>query len=197
LLVPFVEPVTTFNYSRKNLDWYVDRQHQKQQALPAAEVDRLLIEQEATLLQTIAVKTSPEEPAETEAAPMPASPPTEAERKARTPIWDRSGKTGIWVNPEQVAKAQKPQRKRGPKPDVENHQKVAALIRRYGDDWILDDNLQDICEALDSQHVPIPKTWPSRTDGKSHSWSRAYQNYPTLVIKAIKDRCRAAEGANG
>jgi hypothetical protein len=74
---------------------------------------------------------------------------------------------------------------------------VAALIRRYEDDWILDDNLVEICEALDQQHVPIPKTWPSRTDGKSHTWSRAFQNYPTLVIKAIKDRCKAAEAATG
>src|SRR5712691_6186199 len=71
LLVPFVEPVTTFNYSRKNLDWYVDRQHQKQQALPAAEVDRLLIEQETTLLQTITVQPEPEEPGEQDAATPP------------------------------------------------------------------------------------------------------------------------------
>lgn len=60
-----------------------------------------------------------------------------------------------------------------PRPDMENHQKVANLIRRYGQDWILDDNLMDICEALDSQRVPIRKTWPSRSDGQSHSWSRA------------------------
>jgi len=44
--------------------------------------------------------------------------------------------------------------------------------------------------------VPIPKTWPSRADGKSHTWSRAFQNYPTLVVKAIKDRLKAADARN-
>jgi hypothetical protein len=191
LLVPFVEPVTTFTYNRKNLDWYVGRQHEKQNALPAAEVDRLLIEQETALLHTIAIKASPNEPTEAEAASMPASPPDTA-RKTRTPIWDRVGGPRIWST-QQLDKAKGPQRKRGPRPDVENHQKVAAIIRRYDDDWILDDNLTEICEALDQQHVPVPKTWASRADGKSHTWSRGLQNYSGLVIKAIKDRLKAAE----
>ena len=34
----------------------------------------------------------------------------------------------------------------------------------------------------------------TRSDGKSHTWSRAFQNYPALVVKAIKDRCKAATG---
>ena len=54
LLVPFVEPVTTFIYNRKNLDRYIELKHEKQKALPAPEVDRLLIEQEAALLQLAA-----------------------------------------------------------------------------------------------------------------------------------------------
>jgi hypothetical protein len=56
------------------------------------------------------------------------------------------------------ASEKRERRLRGPRPDVKNDQKVASLIRRYGEDWILDDNLTDICEALDNQHVPIPKT---------------------------------------
>ena len=191
LLVPFVEPVTTFNHSRKNLDWYVEQQHEKQHALPAAEVDRLLTEQEADLLRTIQVARPSEE--------LPLEPPSAAaaepllERKARTPIWDRTG-AGIWSRTSQKpAPPAKPQRKRGPRPDVENHQKVAAIIRRYEDDWILDDNLIEVCEALDQQQVPPPKTWASRSDGKAHTWSRGYQHYPALVIKAIKDRLKAAE----
>jgi hypothetical protein len=188
MLVPFVDPVTTFTYNRRNLDWYIDQQHKKQGALPAAEVDRLLIEQESSLLQTINVARPSEElPMEEPAAAAEPQP----ERKSRTPIWSRDGGSNIWNVP--TEKSDKPQRKRGPKPDTENHQRVAAIIRRYDDDWILDDNLLEICEALDAQHVPIPKKWPSRTDGKSHSWSRGLQNYPTLVIKAIKDRLKAAE----
>jgi len=39
--VPFVEPVTTFSIHAR-IWMYNRRQHQKQNALPAAEVDRLL-----------------------------------------------------------------------------------------------------------------------------------------------------------
>jgi hypothetical protein len=60
----------------------------------------------------------------------------------------------------------------------------------------LDENLQEICEKLDELRVPIPKTWPARGDGKSHTWSRGFLNYPHLVVKAIKDRCKAAEAAS-
>jgi hypothetical protein len=196
LLVPFVEPVTTFNYNRKNLDWYIAKQDEKQNALPAAEVDRLLVEQEAALLQTVAPPAEPEE-ASVKQPPISPTPPQHA-RELRKPIWDRTGSSGIWADTgrSNSTKPAKPQRKRGPKPDIENHLKVAALIRRYEDDWILDENLTEICEALDQQRVPIPKTWPSRTDGKSHTWSRALQNYPTLVIKAIRDRCKAAEAGS-
>ena len=106
----------------------------------------------------------------------------------RRPLWDRRG---IWSKPESKSASAKPQHRRGPKPDVENHQKVAALIRRYGEDWILDENLEGICEKLDEMNVPAPKTWATRNDGKSHTWSRGFQNYPTLVVKAIKDRLKA------
>jgi TraM recognition site of TraD and TraG/Helicase HerA, central domain len=191
MLVPFVEPVTTFLYSRKNLDWYIQRQHKREDGRPAEVVDRRLAEQDEALLRTITAVSTPEEPINAE--PEPTSPPSA--REPRKPLWDRSGNSGIWANAaakDISGKQEKPKRKRGPKPDVENHQRVAALIRRYGDDWILDDNLVQICEALDQQHVPIPKTWSSRADGKSHTWSRAFQNYATLVVKAIKDRLKAA-----
>jgi hypothetical protein len=191
MLVPFVEPVTTFTYSRKNLDLYIERQHQRQNALPAAEVDRLLQEREAALLQSLAPPAAPEHPVveNPPALVVPTSPLLN-----RRPVWDRVGKGNIWPGVAQPdrAKAQKAQRKRGPRPDVENHLKVAALVRRYDDDWMLDDNLIEICEALDDQQVPVPKTWANHSDGKARSWSRGFQNYPTLVIKAIKDRCKAA-----
>ncbi len=189
LLVPFVK---SFYTPEENIQWYVDREHKKQNALSADKIDLLLEGQETALLQAIGVKAAADEPAEADAATMPA-PEAETEHKTRTPIWDRIGKSGIWANRDHARNAQKPQRKRGPKPDVESHLKVAALIRRYEEDWILDENLSEICEALGQQHVPIPKTWPARADGKSHTWSRALQNYPNLVVKAIKDRLKAAE----
>jgi hypothetical protein len=52
MLVPFVDPVVTFIYNRKNLDWYMEREFKKQQALPAAAVDELLEAQEAQLQLT-------------------------------------------------------------------------------------------------------------------------------------------------
>jgi hypothetical protein len=86
-------------------------------------------------------------------------------------------------------------RKRGPKPDHENHARVAALIRSYGEDWTSDDNLVEICDELDRLGVPVPKTWLMRREGPARSWSRGRQNYTHLVIKAIKDRCKAASTA--
>jgi hypothetical protein len=184
LLVPFVKSWYT---TQKNLEWYIGLHQQKQDALPAADVDHLLEEQESAFLQTI----TPSPPELVEPEPLTAPPPKQA-RPDRRPIWDRSGSFSSKA-PQPERGLQKPTRKRGPKPDLHNHLKVAALIRRYENDWILDENLSEICEALDQQKVPIPKTWPSRSDGKSHSWSRAFENYPTLVIKAIKDRLKAAE----
>jgi hypothetical protein len=52
----------------------------------------------------------------------------------------------------------KPERKRGPKPDVENHAKVAALVRRYDDDWILDDNLQESARSLTNCMCRFPRS---------------------------------------
>ncbi len=188
MLVPFVK---SFYTSTENREWYIGQQHQKQHALPAAEVDRLLEQQEADLLLTITPLPSPAQVANEEPSSVNIAP--ELQRDPRRPIWDRSGNSGIWASPQQPVKTQKPQRKRGPKPDLDNHLKVAALVRRYGDDWILDDNLLEICERLDEQRIPIPRTWPSRKDGRSHTWTRGFHNYPNLVIKAIKDRLKAAD----
>jgi hypothetical protein len=187
LLVPFVEPVTTFAHSRKNLDRYIELQNQKQKALPSGEVDRLIEERETALQQMIVPTPAEEESPDDESEPV-----VEREKKLRRPIWDRTAGSKIWAVAESPTKPGA-QRKRGPKPDVENHRRVQAVVNRFDDDWILDDNLLAICESLDAQKVPIPKTWSTRADGRSHTWSRAFQNYPGLVIKAIKDRLKAVE----
>lgn len=102
--------------------------------------------------------------------------------------------TGTSAGNGQIPQAHQPngRRRRGPKPDRENHAKVQRIISAYGDNWATDDNLRDICEQLDREQVPIPKTWPLRRDGKSRSWGRAVENYAHLVVKAIKDRLKAA-----
>jgi hypothetical protein len=43
---------------------------------------------------------------------------------------------------------------------------VAGNSRSYGEHWTLDDNLREICDKLDQEGVPIPKTWPVRPDSK-------------------------------
>ena len=196
MLVPFVEPITTFTYSRENLDWYIDRQHQRQHALPAAEVDRLLEQQETALLKAAQSRSEIQPPANAGAGDFTESEPPDA--AADSPIWNRAPRptdsptdgqnTGVAVPPAAS-------RKRGPKPDRENYAKVAALIRSYGENWTSNDNLVEICDELDRQSVPVPKTWLMRREGPARSWSRGRQNYPHLVIKAIKDRCKAASTA--
>ncbi len=86
--------------------------------------------------------------------------------------------------------------RRGPKPDTTNHTKVAAIVGGFGINWTEDDNLLEICGQLDAQAVPIPKTWPDRRDGTSRSWRRGFENYRHLVIKAIKDRVKAAQAGS-
>ena len=80
---------------------------------------------------------------------------------------------------------------RGPAPKMDDHRKVADVVRPYGDHWRDENNLQKIVATLDGLEVPIPPTWPNRKD-KSHNWERALENYSRLVIQAIEYRCKAA-----
>jgi hypothetical protein len=93
-----------------------------------------------------------------------------------TPIWNRapsgarpehSGGNGHGAS----IPAQGATRKRGPKTDLA---KVAGIASRYGEGCTSDDNLAEICEALDQAGIPVLKTWPSRTP-PSRSWSARFQ----------------------
>ena len=182
MLVPFLESVTTFTYNRQNLDWYIRQQHEKQHALPAAEVDRLLEAQEAALVKASGAIVPIMPAAVTVEADAPSEP---GDQTADPPIWNRAPHPG-GLPPAAP-------RKRGPRPDAENPTKVASIIRAYGETWTSDDNLVEVCDELDRQKIPPPKTWLTRPEGMARSWSRGRQNYPHLVIKAIKDRCKAAQ----
>ena len=85
-------------------------------------------------------------------------------------------------------------RKRGPKADSYNHDKVVSIVQAFGEAWTTDDNLMERCEELDRQKVPVSKTWATRSDGVAHTWTRGRHHYHHLVIKAIKDRLKAASG---
>jgi len=183
LLVPFVQEAYT---PAANRQWYIARLFSKQAALTAAEADALIAEQETALLQETTGATQVQL-AGTGQSLRVAEPTLGADS-----IWKRtSGST----TPASLAKPvlTATPRKRGPKADLENHAKVVKIIARFGETWTVEDNLREICEALDADKVPVPKTWAARTDGKSRSWRRAFENYPYLVIKAIKDRCKMAE----
>jgi hypothetical protein len=181
MLVPFVEPVTTFMYSRQNLDWYIGRQHERHQALPAAEVDRLLEAQETALLQAAQIPLA----AATSSDPDPVESANEGSHPDSKPV------SSIWNRTTAPI-----ERKRGPKADVENYAKVARIVNSYGPEWTSDDNLLEICDEFDAQKIPPPKTWISRREGAARSWTRGRHLYPQLVIRAIKDRLEALQKAS-
>ena len=106
-----------------------------------------------------------------------------------TPIWSRVASP----QPDQTI-LNTQARKRGPKPDTESQEKVVHIVKAYGETWTADENLLEICDELDRQAVPVPKTWATRRDGVAHTWSRARHHYQHLVIKAIKDRLKAVTG---
>lgn len=85
LLVPFVEPVTTFLYNRNNLERYIQLQHTHQKALPAQEVDRLLDAQETALLQLAAGATTTGTVIDAEFEPVLVESPDPAQDVAPTP----------------------------------------------------------------------------------------------------------------
>jgi hypothetical protein len=124
------------------------------------------------------------------ALPSSSQDSTKPEQQYREKVWNRVALSPGTPSPLNEAPAQ--HRKRGPKPDLANHAKVAAIVSSYGESWTDEDNLLEICEDLDKQHVPIPKTWPTRKP-PARSWRRALQNDPGLVIKTINDRCKGAQ----
>jgi hypothetical protein len=79
-------------------------------------------------------------------------------------------------------------RRRGPKPDYEMAQRVAAIIERTvpGGDWR--SRLDEVCEALDDEHVPVPSTW--RRNRNCRNWSLCLER--DVVVKAIEYRLQQA-----
>jgi hypothetical protein len=181
MLVPLVQPFYT---PFANQAWYSDKLLTTHGALSAEVADALIDFQETALLQTI------QQPAE----PTISTVRNGAHLRGSQGLAEDRGATSIW---NRAPQQQPVYRKRGPKPDTENHAKVAEIVSRYGEHWTTDDNLSEICEQLDEAGVPIPKTWAYRSDAKSRSWPRALTNYRQLVVKAIKDRLKMANGQGG
>ena len=147
--------------------------------LEPSAVDALVSERQQRLLA--ASNTLPREGGLGSAKPS-VDPGNAVASPSAQPIWNRS--------PSPFS------RRPGPKADIENHAKVAGIILAYGSEWISEDNLLEICAALDSQQIPPPKTWISRREGAARSWRRGLQLYSQLVVRAIKDRLDALEHAS-
>jgi hypothetical protein len=78
-------------------------------------------------------------------------------------------------------------KKRGPRPDIENHKKVADIVGQHPDDWRTnEDVLEAICRKLDSKHVPTSTKW------KTRSWKRAQDLHRKKVVQAIEYRLKKA-----
>lgn len=82
-------------------------------------------------------------------------------------------------------------RRRGPKPDMESHRKVAQIVGRCGPNWQDQTVLEKVCRALDKSKIPPSKSW-EKWSPAALSWERALQNHPEHVIKAIAYRLQKA-----
>ena len=73
-----------------------------------------------------------------------------------------------------------PRRRRGPKPDLESPPKIQSIVLKTAGQDLWKTRLEDICEALDDEQVPISAKW--RREGV-RSWTTAE---PTLAKKKIE-----------
>jgi len=192
LLVPFVKD---YGLSEQTLLEYQREVYKQQGALPAADVDRLLETSHRKFLaaasQTIDVSPR-DEFGTSQALPQKA---TRKETSEERQIWNRTGPAHS-PSGAQPPEQPRPQGERGPRTDFENHAKVARIVKAYGDAWTSDDNLRDICDNLDREVVPVPKTWPTLRDHPARTWVRALEWHKDLVKKAIRYASEKAKSTN-
>lgn len=179
-----VEFVKDYGLSAESLLEYQLEIYKAQGALPAGDVDRLIEESRVEFLASASPvienkSTEDDDSAKAAGATAPQS-GTSPWKRTET----RDPKPALGGEPRQ-------RRTPGPSTDMQNYAKVVRIVGQHGKDWINEERLQEICEALDAEGVPTPKTWLTRSDGKSRSWNRGLQNYKQLVIQAIRDRFKA------
>jgi hypothetical protein len=83
-----------------------------------------------------------------------------------------------------------PQKKTGPKPDVETFRRVAEIVQRIANGELWKTKLDEIAKALDVAVIAYPQTWPQRG---IRSWARAVTMEPELMKKAIAYRLSVAK----
>jgi hypothetical protein len=80
-------------------------------------------------------------------------------------------------------------RKRGPRPDFDKATRVADIVARIAPDGGWRPKVDDICEALDEEQVPVPRTW--RRKRKYRWWADCVER--AIAIKAIEYRLKIAK----
>jgi len=107
------------------------------------------------------------------------------------PVGDtgRKAESAALAPPSTLPKPNGQSRKRGPKPDHEGAARVAEIVARVVPDGDWRPKLDDICDALDQEHIPCPQTWRKR-DRTCRNW--ADYDERANAIKAIEYRLRAA-----
>ncbi len=79
-------------------------------------------------------------------------------------------------------------KKRGPKPDFETAALVAAVVARVAPDGDWRSRVDDICDSLDEEQIPVPSTW--RRNRNCRRWSLCDDK--DIVVKAIEYRLALA-----
>ena len=111
-----------------------------------------------------------------------------AQKPAITPNGDELTR-GEAAQGENGPKANGGGRKRGPKPDLETTVRVAEIVTRVAPDGDWRSKLDDVCDALDEDEIPCPKTW--RKNRNYRCWGDCVER--DIVVKAIEYRLEIAK----
>jgi hypothetical protein len=116
---------------------------------------------------------------------VPATPPVEkAASITRTRPADRGDQS---ARAEQISRGERA--RPGPKPKTEIYNRVRKIVDTIsGADWT--NSLDEICEALDEEKVPIPSTWRVRSRSV-HNWTDGLYEDREKVRKAIEYRLKS------
>jgi hypothetical protein len=76
-----------------------------------------------------------------------------------------------------------PKARRGPKAKMKFHRAVAKVVHSYGPNW--KKRLEQIVRKLDKSKLQPLTAWAKRNP-PARSWDRAWQHYPSVVLKAIE-----------
>jgi hypothetical protein len=79
----------------------------------------------------------------------------------------------------------------GPKRVLASAGQVSVIVIKVAGSQLWKSKLEDICEALDDEKIPLPTTWPHRETPLT-SWSDAWVCEPDLAKKAINYRLKIA-----